>query len=174
MATDKHGDVEASHQDASSSLPSSFRSDAEERAGSSGMRAGTHGAMNDSMAIGDRNASVTEATILRNPLAGMTQEELFADVSIFAKDKGLEDIEDELRRGAVIAQDGKNFERMTDLSEVDKTVLRREKTHRWLSVLDDVLHDKCGSFHQNQQNYADLDSSLRRVRHRARDGPVCS
>ena len=81
--------------------------------------------------MGDRRASVSEATVLRNPLAGMTQDELFADVSAFAEDKGLEDVEDDLKRGALIAQDARYFEMMSDLSEKDKEVLRREKTHRW-------------------------------------------
>ena len=84
----------------------------------------------DSISMGDRRASVSQATVLRNPLAGMTQHELFADVSLFAREKGLEDIEAELRSGAMIAQSPQNFEKM-DLSEGDKESLRREKTHRW-------------------------------------------
>lgn len=92
---------------------------------------GSPAARSNSIAMADRRGSVTEATLLRNPLAGMTQEDLFADVSVFAKDKGLEDIEGDLRRGALLAQDGKNFEKMADLSELDKTVLRLGKTRRW-------------------------------------------
>lgn len=84
-----------------------------------------------SVALGDRKASVSEATILRNPLAGMTKEELFNDVSVFAHEKGLEDIEEVIMRGALVAQDPKGFEKITELSEEEKEVLRREQTHRW-------------------------------------------
>lgn len=86
---------------------------------------------NDSIVIDGRKASVSQAAMMRNPLSGMTQEELYADVQAFAVEKDLEDIVEDLRRGALIAQDPKHFETMTDLREEDKVALRREKTHRW-------------------------------------------
>ena len=71
------------------------------------------------------------ATKLKNPLAGMTKSELLADVEAFAKEKGLEDVLPLLQRGALVAQDPKNFENVTELSEDEKQWLRMETTHRW-------------------------------------------
>lgn len=73
----------------------------------------------------------TTSTKLKNPLAGLTRDELFRDVESFARDKGLEHIMDELKRGSLVAQDPKAFESLEELSESDKELLRREKTHRW-------------------------------------------
>lgn len=75
--------------------------------------------------------NVTTSTKLKNPLAGLTRDELFRDVESFARDKGLEHIMDELKRGSLVAQDPKGFESLDELSEGDKELLRREKTHRW-------------------------------------------
>ncbi|PLB49834.1 sugar transporter family protein [Aspergillus steynii IBT 23096] len=79
----------------------------------------------------DNPAQVSEKTKQKNPLAGLTQEELFRDVEEFAREKNLEHIVDDLRKGALVAQDPKIFEQLDWLSESDKELLRREKTHRW-------------------------------------------
>lgn len=68
---------------------------------------------------------------LKNPLSGMTKDELMVDVEAFAKDKALEDIVDLLKKGALIAQDPKNFEKITELDEAEKEWLRMEKTRKW-------------------------------------------
>ncbi|KAL4914368.1 hypothetical protein BDW62DRAFT_190433 [Aspergillus aurantiobrunneus] len=68
---------------------------------------------------------------LHNPLTGLTREELFQDVERFAREKDLEHILSDLKKGAVIAQDPKIFETLPDLTEEDKELIRREKTHRW-------------------------------------------
>jgi hypothetical protein len=68
---------------------------------------------------------------LHNPLAGLTREQLLDDVERFAASKQLEHILPDLRKGALIAQDPKLFETLDDLSEQDKELIRREKTHRW-------------------------------------------
>ncbi|GAB1193911.1 hypothetical protein APSETT444_003147 [Aspergillus pseudonomiae] len=70
-------------------------------------------------------------TKLKNPLTGLTREELYRDVEEFAREKDLEDIVDQLKRGALVAQDPKAFEELSELSEGEKELLRREKTHRW-------------------------------------------
>lgn len=67
----------------------------------------------------------------KNPLSGLTKEELFSDVEAFARDKNLEHILDDLKRGALVAQDPRSFESLSELSEGEKELLRREKTHRW-------------------------------------------
>ncbi|KAH8430901.1 sugar porter family MFS transporter [Aspergillus melleus] len=79
----------------------------------------------------DHSAPVTQNTKLKNPLAGLTQEELFRDVEEFAREKNLEQIVEDLKKGALVAQDPKVFEQLNGLEESDKELLRREKTHRW-------------------------------------------
>jgi hypothetical protein len=68
---------------------------------------------------------------LRNPLAGFSKEELFADVESFAQQKNLMFALEDLKKGALISQDPNNFEELNELSEEDKEKIRREKTHRW-------------------------------------------
>ena len=70
-------------------------------------------------------------TKLKNPLVGLTREELYHDVEEFAREKDLEHIVEQLKRGALVAQDPKAFEELSELSEGEKELLRREKTHRW-------------------------------------------
>ncbi|ODM15614.1 hypothetical protein SI65_08848 [Aspergillus cristatus] len=73
----------------------------------------------------------SEKTKQKNPLAGLTKEELMADVEAFAREKDLEHILDDLKKGALVAQDPKAFESLDELSEVEKELLRRETTHKW-------------------------------------------
>lgn len=74
---------------------------------------------------------VDERTKQKNPLAGLTKEELMADVETFAREKNLEHILDDLKKGALVAQSPKDFESFDELAEEEKEWLRREKTHRW-------------------------------------------
>ena len=68
---------------------------------------------------------------LRNPLAGLTKAELYRDVERYAQEKDLMDIVEYLKKGALIAQDPKRFERLEELSEEEKESIRHERTHRW-------------------------------------------
>ncbi|GAA5906000.1 sugar porter family MFS transporter [Sporobolomyces salmoneus] len=68
---------------------------------------------------------------LENPLTGISHERLEAMGRAFAHEKGLGQYEDEFAKGAMIAQDPLAFEAITMLSEDDRTVLRREVTHKW-------------------------------------------
>ena len=72
--------------------------------------------------------------LLKNPLAGMTQDEVMRDVDAFIAEKGLEEYTDDFRKGAYLArvqnkEDG--FEHISQLSEDDRSILRKEVTHRW-------------------------------------------
>ncbi|KAK2759844.1 hypothetical protein FQN54_002578 [Arachnomyces sp. PD_36] len=67
----------------------------------------------------------------KNPLAGFTKEELLADVEAFAHKKDLVFALDDLKKGALIAQDPNSFEGLDELSEGEKNTIRMEKTHRW-------------------------------------------
>lgn len=74
---------------------------------------------------------VDEVNKQKNPLAGLTKDELLADVEAFAQEKNLGHILDDLKRGALVAQDPKRFESLSELSDNEKALLRREKTHKW-------------------------------------------
>jgi hypothetical protein len=76
-------------------------------------------------------APVATTTKLKNPLSGLTREQLFKEIEQFAREKDMEEILPELKKGALISQDPKMFEEIPDLTEEDKELLRREKTHRW-------------------------------------------
>lgn len=78
--------------------------------------------------VGQKQGKYTK---LKNPLAGLSKEELLADVDAFAREKGLEDALEDLKKGALISQDPKAFESLSELTEADKELIRREKTHRW-------------------------------------------
>ncbi|KAI0326831.1 hypothetical protein GY45DRAFT_1356013 [Cubamyces sp. BRFM 1775] len=68
---------------------------------------------------------------LANPLTGIPHDQLMDDASEFAKSHGLGHLEQEFRKGALVAQDPTAFESLTQLTEEDKNILRRELTHRW-------------------------------------------
>lgn len=69
---------------------------------------------------------------IRNPLRGISRDQLLKDVAQFQHDKGLpDDILPVLRKGALVAQNPAGFETIEDLDESDKQTLREEVTHRW-------------------------------------------
>lgn len=79
-----------------------------------------------------RQASV--AAKLRNPLAGLSEEQVLADVESWCTEKGLQQDLDAFRKGALIARVGQRedgFEYVDSLSTEEKDVLRREISHRW-------------------------------------------
>lgn len=79
-----------------------------------------------------RKASV--AAKLRNPLAGYSEEHVLADVDAWCVEKGLQEYQDEFRKGALIARVGQRddgFEYVNQLSTEEKDWLRHEVTHRW-------------------------------------------
>jgi MFS family permease len=79
-----------------------------------------------------RQSSV--AAKLRNPLVGMTEEQVLADADAFVDARGLGDKRDAFRKGALIARMGQRengFEQISMLSEEEKGWLRDEITYRW-------------------------------------------
>jgi hypothetical protein len=68
---------------------------------------------------------------LKNPLAGISRDQLMQDVETFAHEKGLVEHLDDLKKGALVAQNQKMFESMSDLTEEDKASLRLEKMNKW-------------------------------------------
>jgi len=53
------------------------------------------------------------------------------DVEEFAQEKGLTEIVDVLKKGALVAQDPGNFESIDELDDAERTALRNEIGHRW-------------------------------------------
>lgn len=75
------------------------------------------------------SAAPSAAALLRNPLTGMTEEDVIADVDEFVESKGLAEYREVFRKGALLARvNGREegFEDVSQLSEEEKSVLRHE------------------------------------------------
>lgn len=80
-----------------------------------------------------RQSSVVAAK-LRNPLGGMTEDEVIKDVDAFIEARGLADKRETFHKGALMArvQNRPNgYEHISMLSEEEKGWLRHEDNHRW-------------------------------------------
>ncbi|KAH0580337.1 hypothetical protein H2248_001841 [Termitomyces sp. 'cryptogamus'] len=73
---------------------------------------------------------------IQNPLHGIPKERLLSQVDSFAREQDMLDIAPLLRKGALIAQNPKDFENISELDEKDKEVIRRERTHKWSQPRD--------------------------------------
>nr|OQO04089.1 hypothetical protein B0A51_17994 [Rachicladosporium sp. CCFEE 5018] len=79
-----------------------------------------------------RRASV--AALLRNPLIGMSDAEVLADVDAFVDSRGLGDSHEIFRKGGMLArvqQQVNGYDRLDILSAEEKDWIRHEETHRW-------------------------------------------
>lgn len=117
-----HVDVEATEP--KSTVPISSASSAGSKSGD--------GAAHLEQADGERRPSV--AALLRNPLAGRTEEDVLAEVDVWVEEKGLQDSREAFRKGALLArvqQRDDGFESVSTLSEDEKGLLRHEFSHRW-------------------------------------------
>jgi sugar porter (SP) family MFS transporter len=68
---------------------------------------------------------------IQNPLHGISKPKLLKQVEVFARERDMEDILPILRKGALLAQNPKEFESIPELDEDDKAIIRREITHKW-------------------------------------------
>lgn len=68
---------------------------------------------------------------LKNPLADIPKDKLMRDVEAFASAHNLTDNLENLKKGALVAQNPKCFENFEELTEEDKQTLRMETTNRW-------------------------------------------
>lgn len=87
-----------------------------------------------STAQASQSQQASAATKLRNPLAGLSEEQVIADVDAWCVEKGLSEHQDAFRKGALIARVGQRddgFEYVTQLSSEEKDMLRYEINHRW-------------------------------------------
>ncbi|KAJ3531539.1 hypothetical protein NM688_g7559 [Phlebia brevispora] len=98
----------------------------EKRAFGSVSSASTGGASEQSGA-----KSEYSSTKLLSPLDGISQEDLLIEAEQFAFLNGLEDHKEIIKRGALVAQNPKAFEKCSLLSEDEKEALRRERAHPW-------------------------------------------
>lgn len=101
-------------------------------ASSTGSKSAEDGARNTEHSDGQRRPSV--AALLRNPLAGRTEEDVLAEVDAWVEEKGLQDSREAFRKGALLArvqQRDDGFESVSALSEAEKELLRHEIKHRW-------------------------------------------
>lgn len=71
------------------------------------------------------------ASRIRNPLAGISRDQLRNQVSGFCENYGFQEKEEEFFRGALAAQNPNSYEDIDLLTEEDKYHLRREVTHKW-------------------------------------------
>jgi hypothetical protein len=78
------------------------------------------------------NASQENAnTILANPLAGLSYEQLMADGDDFAKSHGLGDLSELFQKGALVAQNPLAFNDLPLPTAEDKKALQDEVDHKW-------------------------------------------
>ena len=82
-----------------------------------------------SLAHVDLNKNLTAK--IQNPLSHLSDADLMADVEDFAQANDLNDILDELKKGALVARDPSNFESMSELDAEEKAALTHEVTHKW-------------------------------------------
>lgn len=68
---------------------------------------------------------------IKNPLTEVPKDQLLEDVRNFAHQHGLQDIIPLLEKGALVAQNPRDFESLPELDEDDRICLREEVTHRW-------------------------------------------
>lgn len=68
---------------------------------------------------------------IKNPLVGIPKLQLMADVEAYANKFDLMHILPLLKKGALVAQNPRNFENIEELDEGDRQALREEVTHRW-------------------------------------------
>ncbi|KAG6850372.1 hypothetical protein H0H93_014326 [Arthromyces matolae] len=73
---------------------------------------------------------------IQNPLHGIPKEKLLNQVDQFAREQEMEDILPLLRKGALLAQNPKDFETIPELDEDDREAIRRETTHKWSQPRD--------------------------------------
>ncbi|KAL8404796.1 hypothetical protein RB594_009607 [Gaeumannomyces avenae] len=83
---------------------------------------------------GEVAGAATVAALLRNPLMGMSDQEVLDDADRFVEDKDLTEHREAFRKGALLAKvlnQDNGFERIDIATEEEKATLRREVSNRW-------------------------------------------
>jgi hypothetical protein len=74
---------------------------------------------------------MTNGTRIRNPLVGVPKSELLADVEQFASDNNLMDILPLLKKGALLAQNPRDLDKIDGLEDSERADILMEVSHRW-------------------------------------------
>ena len=77
------------------------------------------------------NIEVVIRNRIKNPLIGIPKDQLIADVESFAAEYELTEILPYLIKGALVAQNPASIDRIPELDDADRQVLREEVTHKW-------------------------------------------
>ncbi|KAJ5735526.1 uncharacterized protein N7483_000651 [Penicillium malachiteum] len=68
---------------------------------------------------------------IKNPLTGLSQEEVIRDVEAFAQEYQVTDILPELKKGALVARDPTSFESVPGITEDECLTLKNEALFKW-------------------------------------------
>ncbi|KAE8355658.1 hypothetical protein BDV28DRAFT_31091 [Aspergillus coremiiformis] len=71
------------------------------------------------------------SAVFRNPLEGIPREQLLEDVDKFCVQYGLEEHRELFRKGALISQNPRDAQNLSELTEDEKEAIQREQTHKW-------------------------------------------
>lgn len=71
---------------------------------------------------------------IRNPLSGLTEDELTSQVTAFCQRYGFTEKEETFQKAALVAQNPEGFESIAALTEDDKYHIRRETTRKSTST----------------------------------------
>lgn len=61
----------------------------------------------------------------------MTEEEMLQDIDNFSKENNFDDIQDLLRKGALVARNPHNFASVPGITEEEKNAISNEVLHKW-------------------------------------------
>ncbi|KAK0214353.1 hypothetical protein IW262DRAFT_1450103 [Armillaria fumosa] len=73
---------------------------------------------------------------IQNPLHGIPQDKLLAQVEEFTREKDFDEYIETFKKGALLAQRPGEFETLPLLDEADREAIRREKTYKWSQPKD--------------------------------------
>ncbi|KAI9655573.1 MAG: hypothetical protein M1821_005366 [Bathelium mastoideum] len=69
--------------------------------------------------------------VFENPLADVPREQLFQDVEAFCQEHGLMDHVEVMKKGALVSQRPYAIDEIDELTQDEKDILHRERTHKW-------------------------------------------
>jgi len=101
---------------------------------SSGIERNEYGATGPARNKSTATQGSTVAALLKNPLTGMSEADVIADVDRFVDEKGLREHREAFRTGALLARVGQRpdgFEQLDSITDDQKEKLRHEIAHRW-------------------------------------------
>lgn len=68
---------------------------------------------------------------IANPLADIPYDTLMKDVEEFAQEKGIEDLTENLKKGALVAQNPNRWNEIEGISSEEEHFLQQEHDHKW-------------------------------------------